>query len=47
VLATEVLGFIAAQISNNQDPIALLMGYFGIPLTSSVSAGFAVGFMKG
>lgn len=47
VLATEALGNIAAQISNNQDATALLMGNFGIPLTSSVSAGFAVGFMKG
>ena len=46
VLATEVLGNIPVQISNNQDATALLMGNFSIPLTSSISAGFAVGFKK-
>jgi hypothetical protein len=42
------LGNITSQISSSQDGVvALAMSNFGIPLTSSMSAGFAVGFMKG
>jgi hypothetical protein len=35
------------QISNSQEATALAMSNFGIPLSGSMSAGFAVGFMKG
>jgi uncharacterized membrane protein (Fun14 family) len=46
-LASSTLGNITAHISNNQEVAMLAMSNFGIPLTGSVSAGFAVGFMKG
>jgi uncharacterized membrane protein (Fun14 family) len=46
-LASSALGNITAHISNNQDAATLAMSNFGIPLTGSMSAGFAVGFMKG
>ncbi len=43
------LGDVMAQILNGQDTAtaALAMSNFGIPLSGSMSAGFAVGFMKG
>jgi uncharacterized membrane protein (Fun14 family) len=47
VLASETLGNVTAQISNNQEVTSLAMSNFGIPLTGGMSAGFAVGFMKG
>jgi uncharacterized membrane protein (Fun14 family) len=47
VLASEALGNVTAQISNNQEVTSLAMSNFGIPLTGGMSAGFAVGFMKG
>jgi uncharacterized membrane protein (Fun14 family) len=47
VLASEGLGNVTAQISNNQELATLAMSNFGIPLTGSMSAGFTVGFMKG
>jgi uncharacterized membrane protein (Fun14 family) len=47
VLASTVLGNVTSQISNNQEATAFAMSNFGIPLTGSMSAGFAVGFMKG
>jgi uncharacterized membrane protein (Fun14 family) len=47
VLASETLGNVTAQISNNQEVTSLAMSNFGIPLTGSMSAGFAVGFIKG
>jgi uncharacterized membrane protein (Fun14 family) len=47
-LVTSVLGNATSQISANQDmTAALAMSNFGIPLTGAMSAGFAVGFMKG
>ena len=47
VVAT-TLGNAISQVSSSQDGVAALaMSNFGIPLTSSMSAGFAVGFMKG
>jgi uncharacterized membrane protein (Fun14 family) len=47
-LVTTTLGNIISQISSSQDgAAALAMSNFGIPLTSSMSAGFAIGFMKG
>jgi uncharacterized membrane protein (Fun14 family) len=47
VLATAALGNLTAHISTNQELTTLAMSNIGIPLTSSMSAGFAVGFMKG
>ena len=47
VLASTALGDVTAQITNNQEAAAFAMSNFGIPLTGSISAGFAVGFMKG
>ena len=41
------LGNVNTQIFTNQDLATLAMSNFGIPLTGSMSAGFAVGFMKG
>ena len=47
-LVTTTLGNATSQISTSQDlTTALAMSNFGIPLTGSMSAGFAVGFMKG
>ena len=47
-LVTSALGNATSQISSNQDmTAALAMSNFGIPLTGAMSAGFAVGFMKG
>ena len=47
-VVTATLGNITSQISSGQDGVAALaMSSFGIPLTSNMSAGFAVGFMKG
>jgi uncharacterized membrane protein (Fun14 family) len=47
-VVTATLGNITSQVSSGQDGAAVLaMSNFGIPLTSSMSAGFAVGFMKG
>jgi uncharacterized membrane protein (Fun14 family) len=44
---TTTFGNVTSQISSNQDISSFALSSFGIPLTSSVSAGFAVGFMKG
>ena len=46
-LFTTALGNVTANFVNNQDVGMLAMSNFGIPLTGSMSAGFAVGFMKG
>ena len=47
-LVTSALGNATSQIFTNQDMTAVIaMSNFGIPLTGSMSAGFAVGFMKG
>jgi uncharacterized membrane protein (Fun14 family) len=47
VLASTALGNVTAQITNSQEATAFAMSNLGIPLTGSMSAGFAVGFMKG
>ena len=47
VLVSAAFGNVTAQISNSQEATTLAMSNFGIPLTGSMSAGFAVGFMKG
>jgi uncharacterized membrane protein (Fun14 family) len=46
-LATLALGNVTTHISTDQELATLAMSNFGIPLTGSMSAGFAVGFMKG
>ena len=47
-LVTAALGNATSQMSTSQDIGATLaISNFGIPLTGSMSAGFAVGFMKG
>ena len=46
-MAGAALGNVTAHISTNQELATLAMSNFGIPLTGSMSAGFAVGFMKG
>jgi uncharacterized membrane protein (Fun14 family) len=47
VMASTAMGNITSYLINSQDAAALAMSNFGIPLTGSMSAGFAVGFMKG
>jgi uncharacterized membrane protein (Fun14 family) len=47
VLASTAVRNIMTQISNSEEATALAMSNFGIPLSGSMSAGFAVGFMKG
>lgn len=47
VLASSALGNVSAYLSNSHDASALAMSNFGIPLSGSMSAGFAIGFMKG
>jgi uncharacterized membrane protein (Fun14 family) len=46
-MAGAALGNVTAHISTDQELTTLAMSNFGIPLTGSMSAGFAVGFMKG
>jgi uncharacterized membrane protein (Fun14 family) len=47
-VVTTTLGNVTSQISSGQDGVAVIaMSNFGIPLTSSMSAGFAIGFLKG
>jgi uncharacterized membrane protein (Fun14 family) len=46
-IATTILGNITNQVASNQDVAALGMSTLGIPLTGSMSAGFAIGLMKG
>jgi uncharacterized membrane protein (Fun14 family) len=46
-MAGAALGNVTAYISTNQELSTLAMSNFGIPLSGSMSAGFAVGFMKG
>ena len=46
-MAGAALGNFTAHIPTNQDLVTFAMSNFGIPLTGSMSAGFAVGFMKG
>ena len=46
VLAAEALGIMSDYLSNNQEAAIVAMSNLGLPLTGSISAGFAVGFMK-
>jgi uncharacterized membrane protein (Fun14 family) len=45
-MVTEIFGNVSSQISG-QDITSVALSNLGIPLTSGMSAGFAVGFMKG
>jgi uncharacterized membrane protein (Fun14 family) len=45
-MAGAALGNVTAHISTNQELATLAISNFGIPLSGSMSAGFAVGFMK-
>jgi uncharacterized membrane protein (Fun14 family) len=44
---TTTFGNVSSHIVSNQDISSFALTNFGIPLTSGMSAGFAVGFMKG
>jgi uncharacterized membrane protein (Fun14 family) len=46
-MITTIFGNVTSQISSNQDISSFAFANIGIPLTSGMSAGFAVGFMKG
>jgi uncharacterized membrane protein (Fun14 family) len=46
-LVTTALGNVTSQMGTQDMTAALAMSSFGIPLTGSLSAGFAVGFVKG
>ena len=46
-LANSTTSTINGNSSNNIDTITAVMSNFGIPLTSSMSIGFTIGFMKG
>ena len=46
-IATTMLGNITNQVSVYQDTTLSGIATIGIPLTGGMSAGFAVGFMKG
>jgi uncharacterized membrane protein (Fun14 family) len=46
-VVTATFGNVASQISTGQDISSFAFANFGIPLTSGMSAGFAIGFMKG
>ena len=46
-MVTATFGNATSQIFGNQDISSFALSNLGIPLTSGMSAGFAVGFMKG
>ena len=46
-LLTSALENVTTNITRNEEIATLAMSNFGIPLTGGMSAGFAVGFMKG
>jgi uncharacterized membrane protein (Fun14 family) len=46
-VVTTTFGNVTSQIFSNQDISSFALSNLGIPLTSSMSAGFAIGFMKG
>jgi uncharacterized membrane protein (Fun14 family) len=46
-MITATFGNISSQIVTSQDVSSFALTNLGIPLTSGMSAGFAVGFMKG
>jgi uncharacterized membrane protein (Fun14 family) len=46
-IVTTMFGNVSSQIFSNQDISSFALSDLGIPLTSGISTGFAVGFMKG
>ena len=44
---TTISGNVTGQLFSNQDISSFALSNLGIPLASGMSAGFAVGFMKG
>jgi uncharacterized membrane protein (Fun14 family) len=46
-MITATFGNVTSQIFSSQDISSFAFANLGIPLTSGMSAGFAVGFMKG
>jgi hypothetical protein len=46
-MITATFGNVMSQMFSNQDISSFALSNIGIPLTSDMSAGFAVGFMKG
>jgi uncharacterized membrane protein (Fun14 family) len=46
-MVTATSGNVTSHIFSNQDIPSFALSNLGIPLTSGMSAGFAVGFMKG
>jgi uncharacterized membrane protein (Fun14 family) len=46
-IAATMLGNITNQVASNLDVTVLGMSTLGIPLTGNMTAGFAVGFMRG
>jgi uncharacterized membrane protein (Fun14 family) len=46
-MVTATFGNVSSHIASGQDISSFAMSNLGIPLTSGISAGFAVGFMKG
>ena len=46
-MITATFGSVTSQVFSNQNISSFAFSNLGIPLTSGMSAGFAVGFMKG
>jgi uncharacterized membrane protein (Fun14 family) len=46
-MITAIFGNVTSHIFSSQDITSFALSNLGIPLTSGMSAGFAVGFMKG
>jgi uncharacterized membrane protein (Fun14 family) len=46
-VVTTAFGSVSSQIVSSQDITSFELSNLGIPLTTGISAGFAVGFMKG
>ena len=46
-MVTTTFGNVTSEISSDQDISSFAFANIGIPLTSGMSVGFAVGFMKG
>jgi uncharacterized membrane protein (Fun14 family) len=46
-IVTTMFGNVSSHIFSNQNISSFALSNLGIPLTSGMSAGFAVGFMKG
>jgi hypothetical protein len=46
-MVTTTFGNVTVHLFSNQDISSFPFANIGVPLTSGMSAGFAVGFMKG